>query len=776
MSVKTFLGAACVAALVALAGCGREAAEPGRPWRAFVEDLTNTVRLANGEAGGTRLISTADPRGGNDDFNQFAGPGSEPGWVTLADLKGPGVVRRFWTTGVDPGHRFRLFFDGEKKARWEGEVDELFGGRAPFTPPLARYLNLCWFSYVPLTYQRGLRIEAQAPPTHPFWGPRRFFFQLNVEDFAADARVQTFPARLDAEDRAVLVAVAARWTEAVEWPEARPVAGAGFEVAPGAETTLWQAEGPGLVPDWQIAAEPLEGAAWTVREREWMLQDVVLRIRYNGQAGASVDVPLGDFFGTPWRHRHYGSLLLGAAPGVFRSAFPLAYTGAVSVSLFNGCDRPIQARFDGTPEPLAGGVARHLHAEWRRSGPEAGQPHVIAIFMGRGLFAGAFLGVTGAAGTQQDDSWWLLEGDEYIWVDDETQPSWRGTGLEDYFNGGWYYRSCAFSAFHGIFDRSPFRVAQYRHQLVDPVAFQRSLRMAIERGDQSVSRAWFQSVAFAYLENPAPVQSTPARREDRRPPEDRFWRQTMMLQLTELERMNNFAKAIDLIEEFREREPAAPENGVYALRALEYRRLLGETVTDEQLAPFLNGEHGPEAAEQAKLLAWFHADSRRALVGLNANAQAQLYLNGQPLARGDHPLAWQVVGVELDAGPLALCADATMVRQEPWVQMGLRTHGGFAGSGIETRRARRVAGTWNALTGDQTEWRAMENRDLLRGTPDAPFIGSIPNAFVLFGAKSYSVRSEDWGYHQGRGYFRMDLSLPLDSWPAQARDVTGLPR
>ncbi|MCS6770687.1 MAG: DUF2961 domain-containing protein [Kiritimatiellae bacterium] len=767
--------ALALAAALSVSSCGPRAAAPERPWREFLADTTNVLRLALGDAGGTRLISTADPRGGNDDFNQFAGPGTEPGWVTIAELRGPGVVRRFWTTGADPGHRYRFYFDGEKTPRIEGDVDSVFGGQFPFQPPLAMYLNLCWFSYVPLTYQRSLRIETQAPNTHPFWGPRRIFFQLNVEDLPKGTRVETFPRALSEEDRAAWAQVAAEWRRAVEWP-APDGELTWVRVDPGQEVEVAALQGPALAQEWFLDIRPAEDSGWTQAEREALLQDAVLRIRYDGRSAPSVESPVGDFFGCAWRRRDYGALLIGAGPDAFRCGFPLAFTGSASISVFNGADRVIRAGFRAEPQPLPPGVKpRYFHAEWRRTGPDAGLPHTIASFAGSGLFAGAFLGVTGAQGTPQDDSWWLLEGDESIFVDDEPRPSWRGTGLEDYFNGGWYYRCAAFSAFHGIFDRAPFRVAQYRHQLVDPVRFSTSLRMVIERGDQNVSRAWFQSVAFAYLDEPAAVQPVPARREDRRAVPNRFEWANLMLQLTELERMNNLSRARALIAEYLERFPDALDRGVYALRDLEYRRLMGESVADDVLGPFLAGEQGEEAKRQAELLAWFYAATNRALVGINANAQAQLWFNGRLVARTDHPIAWQVAGVELTGDTAVVCVDATMVRQEPWVQFGLRTHTGFTGSGLETKRARRVSGAWNQLEGDTTAWQPMLNRDLLRGTPDAPFIGSVPNAFVWFGSKTFSGRAEDWGYHKGRGYFRQDIRLPVNGLPPMAPLLTGLP-
>lgn len=757
--------------LLILTGCAAREESGGRPWRDYVLDLTEPGRLGQLEQPGTRLISSYDATGGNDDFNRFQAPGSEPGWVTLADVKGPGVVRRFWTTGVDTGHPFKVYFDGEKKPRLSGTVDELFGDRFPFQAPLARYLNLCWFSYLPLTFQKSIRIESKAPPTHPFWGPRRLFFQLNVETCPAGQSVQTFPREWSPDDRAALEKVQAAWWQSVEWPRTTwdgipPVA-----VTPGAEQTIFQHNSAGLLSEWWLNLQPADPSGWTQREREKLLQDVVLRIRYDGMSQPSVEVPLGDFFGNAWRTRHYGSLLIGSGPEGYRCAFPLPFKKSCTISVVNGAKRAIQVLLRADVKPLPVGEPAYFHAEWRRSGPASGVPHTVLDVRGRGHFAGCFLGITGQGVTQQDNSWWLLEGDEQMWVDGETRPSWHGTGLEDYFNGGWYYRQAAFSALHGILDRAPFQVAQYRHQLVDPVTFQKSLRITWERGDQNVSHAWFQSTAYFYADQPLAVNPVPA---DRAALDNRYFRQTLMLQLTELERMNNFQQAINLIAEYRERYPEAEENHLYALRALEYRRLLGEKVSDEDYAPFLNGERGPAAAEQAKLLTWFHAAPNRALLGLNANAQARMYLDGQQVLSGDHPFQLFVTGVELGDGPHVLAADATMTRQDPWIQMAVRTHSGLVGTGLDTQRSRQPSPGWNTVEAGDVKWNTVFQGDLLRGTPDAPMIGSMPNAFVLLGSKAYSIRGEDWSYYKGAAYFRQPFQTPLQGWPAQARRLTGL--
>lgn len=757
--------------VIILAGCAPREPADGRAWRDYVGDLTNTARLGQMELTGTRLISSFDPTGGNDDFNHFQAPGSEPGWVTLADLKGPGVVRRFWTTGVDPGHPFKLYFDGEKTPRISGAIDELFGERFPFQPPLAHCFNLCWYSYIPLTYRSSLRIETKAPPNHPFWGPRRLFFQLNVETCPEGQPLKSFPRSFDDADRVAIAAAQSNWLRSVDWPVADWSGIPGIPIAPTAEVEIFRSDRPGELREWWLSVEPATPAEWTQTQKEQLLQETLVRVRYDGLEKPSIEAPLGDFFGNAWRGRNYGSLLLGSGAAGYHCAFPMPFAQSCRISLLNAGSRPLVAHFRGDLQALSKAKPAYFHAEWRRSGPANGTPHTLLDVKGAGYFVGCFLGLIGHGVTQQDNSWWLLEGDEQMFVDGEPRPSWHGTGLEDYFNGGWYYRNAAFNALHGIYDRSPFRVAQFRHQLVDPATFRQSFKMQWERGDQNVSYAWFQTTAYFYLDKPQPVLSIPVERAE---PADRYARQTMMLQLTELERMNNFQKAIDLIAEYKERYPDGEENGVYTLRALEYHKLLGENVTDSEYAPFLDGNFGAVAAEQAKLLVWFHAGANRALVSLNANAQAKLYLDGQQVLAGDHPLQLFVKGVELGDGPHVLAAEALMARQEPWVQMAIRTHTGLVGSGLDTLRSRTVSQGWNTLNGNTAEWMSMIPADLLRGTPDAPIIGSAPNAFVLMGSKAYSVRGEDWGYHRGMAYFRQPFTAPLNGWPASARATTGL--
>lgn len=774
MSIIRVLATAGAAFACALA-CACSRGGPPRQWREFVSDLAGLERLCALE-GGVTMVSSFDPSGGNDDFNRFLGRGSEPGWVVLAEAKGPGVVRRFWMTGAEEGHRVRVFFDGERTPRIDAPFDSLFGENWPWVFPLAQYANLCASSYVPLTFNRSIRIETQEPNLNPIWGLRRIFHQINIETMPPGVRVQTYPAAWTDADREAIEKVVALWRKSVlppniVWADSDPQP---VRIEPGAEAEVFTASGPLMLSSWRLALGPAEPAGWSPLELRDMWQDVVLEVCYDGQVKPSISTPLGDFFGNTAGLRNRGSLFLAGGESGCECRMPMPFAKAIRLTLRNGADRPVSARFAAATANVSPGPWGYLHAQWRRSGPDSQGNHTVADIQGRGKLAGCFLGVTSL-----DPSWWILEGDERIFIDSELRPSWHGTGLEDYFNGGWYYRGVFLGPLSGSLDRSPFRVAQYRHHLVDPVGFERGIRMDFERMDRGGGpgkvRGMFRSVAFVYLDRPADVGRVPDDRRSRRPDPDPFFRATFPLQLAELERMNDFHAAARAIEEYEQAFPNAAENGVYSLRRLEYRRLLGEKVSDADYKPFLDGIHGSAAAEQARTLVWFHEKPGRALVGLFANGRARLFLDGQLLLSSESPHALYVAGIELADGPHLLAGELDYA-DNPWFQAGLRTAAGFVGTGFGTKCTRSPGQGWRSTRGQDSDWHAAGIREIPRGVPDAPDPAAVPHAFALLQSKSYPVLAPDFMYYRGKAYFRVEFTAPLDGWPASARRMTGLER
>lgn len=764
-----------LAGALMLSACSRSTPEEvDRSWESCLRELARHDQLPLLDGRNITMYSSYDRSGGNNDFNNFADKGSEAGWVTLLDVRGPGCLRRLWMTGTDPGHPIRIYIDGGKKPVIDSTLDELFGQVAPWTPPIAQYVNMCYYSYVPVTYRKSLRIETREPNVHPFWGARRIFFQAAVETFPEGTRVESYPSLLSKDQLAAAEDVRMVWEKSINQHDIHlPDDANALDIPSGQRRAIFAAEGSGTIDEFSIDVQPADPDGWSRVNREFLLQDAVLRVYYDGQATPGIEVPLGDFFANAWRKRAYGAWWFTSGDEGFTCRLPMPYAQRIRLEVENGADLPVIARFHASTSATRTDGAGYLHAEYRRSGPEGAQPHLVARINGRGKFLGCFLGVTGL-----DQSWWILEGDERMWVDANPQPVWMGTGLEDYFNGGWYYRGSVFGTLNANYDRSPFRVAQFRHQHPDPVSFNSFFQMEFERMPDQQSglpvKGWFESVAYYYLDRPSAVQPVPANRDERRAVDNPLDRPTFMLQLVELERANDFRGAMHYVEEYLERYADAEESGVYALRHLEYRRFLGEPVGDEDYQPFLSGDRGDVARQQAELLIWFHAEKMRALVGLNVNGKGRLSLNGQHLLAGDHPYNLFVAGIELSNGTQRLAAQVDFQRTDPWLQVGVRTHDGVAGTGPGTWCAREVSAGWSNAEPAPANWQAIGLRNVPRGVPDAPYIGGIPNAFILLQSKSYPVSGLDWGYYRGTYFFRQDFEMPLKGWPEFSRIMTGL--
>ena len=104
----------------------------------------------------------------------------------------------------------------------------------------------------------------------------------------------------------------------------------------------------------------------------------------------------------------------------------------------------------------------------------------------------------------------FLEAPEYVYVDEDWDtPRFVGSGLEDYFLGGWYFRD---GEFHGPTHGLPVKdalnsmVAMYRVHEADAVHFRRRFRLEFVNPFKPEDEVFcHSSVAFFYLDDAAGV-------------------------------------------------------------------------------------------------------------------------------------------------------------------------------------------------------------------------------------------------------------------------------
>jgi len=117
---------------------------------------------------------------------------------------------------------------------------------------------------------------------------------------------------------------------------------------------------------------------------------------------------------------------------------------------------------------------------------------------------GQFVGIN-FSGQSYNKSLFYLEGDEMFYVDGEQHPSIYGTGLEDYFTSGWYFKNGEFSeAFHGLVlkDDETARITAYRHHIRDAIPFEKEIKVTFEHGHANEQSVDFSTTAFWYQLEP----------------------------------------------------------------------------------------------------------------------------------------------------------------------------------------------------------------------------------------------------------------------------------
>jgi hypothetical protein len=495
-------------------------------------------------------------------------------------------------------------------------------------------------------------------------------------------------------------------------------------------------EGAGVVrrvefePDWGAVPE---------EERDGLLRAYRVGVRYGGRPEESVWAPLGDFCGMPWRRVRTGSMFFGMEGERLFSAFPMPFGDGAEIRVEAGRPGlpPVKVRALRTALPSGGmkGLG-YFHAGWKRSGPgDRGKAHSILRARGKGKYAGCLLGVVAL-----DGSYWTLEGDETMRKDAEREPGWRGTGLEDYFNGGWYYQNPWAGPTHGLFVKEPFRTVQYRVHAMDPSLFGESFEMEFERGPGQASPAFFESVAWYYLETPGQADSTRLGAEYRKTPADaRLDPLDGMTAAWNAERFGDWKGAAETWSVFRKKYGGGwteRERKMAALRAAAYEA--GGVPGEAALRPFLEDADG-EVRRAAEILRAEGAGEGTTAV-LYANMPAEVFVDGEPMIWAEgNPERAEATSVALAPGEHVVAIRTAVQGYPDWVLLALRKGEWFAGTTPKWRFAFNPGDEAVGRDFDDSGWPEAGGTGV-KGPPEEPYVRVEPDAWVGMQSRAIGLR------------------------------------
>ena len=418
------------------------------------ESLADWSALPNPKVGFTAgLASSYDRAGGNNDFSQFESP---TGLITtttntvVKTLTGPGVITRFWMPHAcaDEAFTVKLTIDGNVLIDTKSNV--ILGGTYGYMqPPLIRTLVGGQTSYEPIAFQNSLVIESNNYGTG-LHARIHHYYQYGYRLFAGGQTVPSYTGTLTAEQQAARDNAVAMLNNVGQNPAgtsgtAVTVATTGQSIAAGQSLTLCDLAGSGRIRRINVK---MAGASDTE------LDGLRLRVRYDGLAENAIDVPVAHFFGAGHKRVAYKSLPVGTdSPDGFYCYWPMPYRLGVVVEFYNSTTSPIAidsaiVEYEAGAQPV---VVGYLHARFGEETTTSGQQyHQLLNTTGAGHYVGNLLYLRQAwTGNKM-----ILEGDDIVTVDGTT--ALYGTGLEDAYNGGYYYNNIANSPQRNTPDDPPW--------------------------------------------------------------------------------------------------------------------------------------------------------------------------------------------------------------------------------------------------------------------------------------------------------------------------------
>lgn len=260
-------------------------------------------------------------------------------------------------------------------------------------------------------------------------------------------------------------------------------------IKPGETFTMASIEGPGAIQH-----------IWMTPTGNWRFS--ILRIYWDDETEPSVECPVGDFFGMGWGvYSPISSLAVCVNPGsAFNCYWTMPFRKKCRITMENINDSDpmnlyYQIDYTLTEVPSDAG---YFHAQFRRSNPGEGSIHtVLDGIKGKGQYVGVYM-----AWGVHNNGWWG-EGEIKFFMDGDSQyPTICGTGTEDYFCGSYDFDTNKKNE-AGVIETNytefctPYaglpqvikgdghysvmqRFGMYRWHIVDPVRFDKDLKITIQ--------------------------------------------------------------------------------------------------------------------------------------------------------------------------------------------------------------------------------------------------------------------------------------------------------
>ena len=406
----------------------------------------------------------------------------------MFDQEGPGAITRIWITTSDKTGTLKFYFDGASDPQWVISGYDLMNTGLTINGSLAlthtHYKkeiektggNTLFF---PIPYAKKCRIVFEHPASMK---PTPRYYQINYRTYKPGTRVKTFSIKQAEELNGKIINIGKQLNN----PEIK----ADGEVIKMEQSLSAKSETSIALPEGQKA---IYSILFNIKlnntlQYAQVMRHLILKISFDGKE--TVWVPLSDFSGGGMGSPEVKSWFLNSdGKGNISSRWIMPYKESCKLSLSNIGSIPVETSVKVIVKKRKwGNNSLYFHTSWRQ---ERGiyvhykpdetakcKEWNFATLRGRGIYKGDLLSL------YNHTKLWYGEGDEKIWVDDDSFPSHIGTGTEDYYNCSWAPVIPFHTPFGGApradFTSSNAYNAFLRTRNLDGIPFTRQLKFDIE--------------------------------------------------------------------------------------------------------------------------------------------------------------------------------------------------------------------------------------------------------------------------------------------------------
>jgi len=458
----------------------------------------------------------------NQDGDGTSSPGFEEdlggGEYLICDVNGPGVILRMWQARdhVNPLMNGNIKAYIDNKLFYDGSATEFF--KNPIITSVQNtgidetlfqeaFVQGTMSFYFPIPFEKNCRIVWIGNPASAY------FYHVLVRNYPKGTNVKTFSAEDLTDYKDEIVSVAQVLSDPKNnWqysPQSQEVQASLIVDANQTEQIL-SLTGPAAIEKLTIKID--------AANIEKALRQTVLRISFDGYPAGQVQSPVGDFFGSAPGINPMDTLPMIIEPdGTMTCRFLMPFKESCEIVIDNLGSQDVNLACSVSTVPYQWDEDKSMHfmARWRTDNDITAYPFnspdelgledmSYLLAQGKGLYVGSAVMLYNPAPVPIVQGSWWGEGDEKIFIDDDTFPSIFGTGTEDYYGYAGSTRADAIISPYAGQSRNDGPVTRgfvsnYRWHISDPVLFREKLDFYIElMAVTEISNFYYARVAYYY--------------------------------------------------------------------------------------------------------------------------------------------------------------------------------------------------------------------------------------------------------------------------------------